>query len=151
MRFCYRPPNESARFAKRCQKSLVLSQFALSIAKVLGSGPSVKHLVLLTVQMVDRTVRKSIAYCVIRAVRPLRCPCRLHQCGAQRRVKIATFHWSLAVEADHSKLSTQRPELVPTEFGAGALLVSDTPLPRLISQGSTFTETLRVLRKRKWI
>jgi len=55
------------------------------------------------------------------------------------------------VEADHSKWSAQRPELLPTEFDAGGLLMADTPLPRLISRESTLTETLRVLSKRKWI
>ena len=55
------------------------------------------------------------------------------------------------MEADHSKWSAQRPELLPAEFDAGGLLMADTPLPRLISRESTLTDTLRVLRKRKWI
>ena len=55
------------------------------------------------------------------------------------------------MEADHSKWSAQRPELLPTEFDTGGLLLADTSVPRLISRESTVTETLRVLRKRKCI
>jgi capsular exopolysaccharide synthesis family protein len=55
------------------------------------------------------------------------------------------------VEADHSKGTAQRPELLPTEFDAGGLLMADTPLPRVISRESTVTEVLLILRKRKWI
>jgi capsular exopolysaccharide synthesis family protein len=55
------------------------------------------------------------------------------------------------LEADHSKWNVQRPELPPANRDAEQFWVPDAPFPRFTLRDSTLAETLRILRKRKWV